>query len=201
LSRGMQVVGAAWGVAMRAMEGVGDLVQMTGNGHTGRVLDGRAVGLGLKPRSTVCEWFGLKTTRTIFTDLASKPMATIPGGLASKPAVTISSGLASKPAVMVFAGLASKPVTTVFSSLASKLVAIVSPSLVLKPVVGFLVEPQSQGGGGFPGLGLKTGSFDLVIWASKSPRRFLGLGFKTKWASVCRLRHKTDGGRSTQDIR
>jgi hypothetical protein len=61
---------------------------------------------------------------------------------------------------------------------------------------GFLVEPQNQGGGGFPGLGLKTGSSSLVIWASKSPRRFLGLGLKTKWASVCRLRHKTDGGRS-----
>jgi hypothetical protein len=25
--------------------------------------------------------------------------------------------------------------------------------------VGFLVEPQNQGGGGFPGLGLKTGSY------------------------------------------
>jgi hypothetical protein len=34
---------------------------------------------------------------------------------------------------------------------------------------GFLVEPQNQGGGGFSGLGLKTDSSDLVIWASKSP--------------------------------
>ncbi len=67
--------------------------------------------------------------------------------------------------------------------------------------VGFLVEPQNQGGGGFPGLGLKTGSSGLVIWVSKSPRRFLGLGLKTKWASVCRLRHKTDGGRSARDTR
>jgi hypothetical protein len=32
-----------------------------------------------------------------------------------------------------------------------------------------LVEPQNQGGGGFPGLGLKTGSSGLVIWDSKSP--------------------------------
>jgi hypothetical protein len=56
--------------------------------------------------------------------------------------------------------------------------------------VGFLAEPQNQGGGGFPGLGLKIGSFSLVIWASKSPRRFFGLGFKTRWSSVCRLRHK-----------
>jgi hypothetical protein len=31
----------------------------------------------------------------------------------------------------------------------------------------FLVEPQNQGGGGFFGLGLKTGSYGLVIWASK----------------------------------
>jgi hypothetical protein len=42
-----------------------------------------------------------------------------------------------------------------------------------KSVVGFFVEPQNQGGGGFPGLDLKTGSYDLVIWISKSPRRFL----------------------------
>jgi hypothetical protein len=103
--------------------------------------------------------------------------------------------------VTVFAGLASKPVATVFSSLDSKLVATVSPGLASKPVVGFLVEPQNQGGGGFFGLGLKTGSSGLVIWASKSSRRFLGLGLKTMWASVCRLRHKTDGGRSARDTR
>jgi hypothetical protein len=76
--------------------------------------------------------------------------------------------------------------------LASKLVATVSPGLTSKPVVGFLIEPQNQGGGGFSGLDLKTGSSGLVIWASKSPRRFLGLSLKTKWASACRLRHKTD---------
>jgi hypothetical protein len=100
---------------------------------------------------------------------------------------TVSNGLASKPAAAVFAGLASKPVATV------------SPNLASKPTVGFLVEPQNQGGGGFPDLGLKIGSSGLVIWASKSSRRFFGLGFKTKQASICRLRHKTDGGRSTWD--
>jgi hypothetical protein len=99
-------------------------------------------------------WFGLKITRTIFASLASKPV------------------------VMVSSGLASKPAATVFSSLASKLVVTVSLSLASKPVVGFLVDPQNQGGGGFPGLGLKI-----------------------KWASVCRLRHKTDGWRSTRDTR
>jgi hypothetical protein len=66
---------------------------------------------------------------------------------------------------------------------------------VSKPVVSFLVEPQNQGGVGFPDLGLKSGSFGFVIWASKSPRWFLGLGLKIKWASVCRLRIKPmEGG-------
>jgi hypothetical protein len=88
--------------------------------------------------------------------LTSKPVVTVSGGLASKPIAAVSGGLASKPAAMVFAGLASKPVATV------------SPGLASKPVVGFLVEPQNQGGGGFPGLGLKTGSSGLVIRASKS---------------------------------
>jgi hypothetical protein len=119
--------------------------------------------------------------------------------LASKPVATVSSGLASKPAATVFAGLASKLVVTVFPSFASKLVAMVSPGLASKQVVGFLVEPQNQGGGGFPGLGLKTGNSGLVIWASKSPRRFLGLGLKTNLASVCRLHRKTDRWRLVWD--
>jgi hypothetical protein len=94
-----------------------------------------------------------------------------------------------------------KTTRTVFSSLTSKLVATVSPGLASKPVVGFLVEPQNQGGGGFSGLGLKTDSFGLVIWASKSPRWFLCLGLKTKQTSVCRLHHKIDGWRSARDTR
>jgi hypothetical protein len=94
-----------------------------------------------------------------------------------------------------------KTTWTVLAGLTSKLVGTVSPGLASKPVVCFLVEPQNQGGGGFFGLGLKTGSSGLVIWASKSPRRFLGLGLKTMWASVCRLRHKTDGRRSARDTR
>jgi hypothetical protein len=57
---------------------------------------------------------------------------------------------------------------------------MVSPGLASKLMVGFLVETQNQSGGGFPGLGLKTGSSDFVIWVSKSLRRFLGLGLKTK---------------------
>jgi hypothetical protein len=76
--------------------------------------------------------------------------------------------------------LNSKPAVTVFISLASKLVATVFPCLASKPVVGLLVEPQNQGGGGFLGLSLKIDSSGLVIWASKLPGRFLGLDLKTK---------------------
>jgi hypothetical protein len=43
LSRGVQVVGAAWRAATRTVAGVGDLVQRTGDGRTGRVLGGWAV--------------------------------------------------------------------------------------------------------------------------------------------------------------
>jgi hypothetical protein len=43
LSRGVQVVGAAWHAATRIMAGVGDLVQRTGDGHTGRVLSGQVI--------------------------------------------------------------------------------------------------------------------------------------------------------------
>jgi hypothetical protein len=43
LSHGVQVPGAAWRAVTRTMVGVGDLVQKTGDGHTSRVLGGRAV--------------------------------------------------------------------------------------------------------------------------------------------------------------
>jgi hypothetical protein len=146
---------------------------------------------------TICEWFGLKITRAVFASLVSKPVVTVSSGLTSKPSTTVFSGLTSKPVATIFSCLTSKPVATVFSSLASKLVATISPGLASKSAVGFLVEPKNQGGGEFSGLGLKTGSVGLVIWASKSSRRFLGLGLKIKWISVCRLHHKTDGGWST----
>jgi hypothetical protein len=94
-----------------------------------------------------------------------------------------------------------KTTRTVFTCLTLKSIVTVSVGLDSKRAVGFLVEPQNQGGGGFSGLGLKTGSSDLLICASKSQRWFLVFGLKTKWASVCRLRHKTDGGKSTWDTR
>jgi hypothetical protein len=39
----VQVAGAAWHAATRIMAGVEDLVQRTEDGHTGRVLGGRAI--------------------------------------------------------------------------------------------------------------------------------------------------------------
>jgi hypothetical protein len=39
----VQVVGATWCAMMRLVAGVGDLVQRTGDGRTGRILGGRAV--------------------------------------------------------------------------------------------------------------------------------------------------------------
>jgi hypothetical protein len=75
------------------------------------------------------------------------------------------------------------------SGLASKLLRRFSP-----------VWPQNRWLG-FPILGIKIGISGLVIWASKSPRRFLGLAFKTKQASICQLRHRTDGGRMAWDTR
>jgi hypothetical protein len=53
---------------------------------------------------------------------------------------------------------------------------------------------------GFPVWDSKPAATGLVIWAAKSPRQFLGLGLKTMQASVCRLHHKIDGGRSTRDM-
>jgi hypothetical protein len=84
-----------------------------------------------------------------------------------------------------FLGWASKPRVTVFSGLASNRWRRL-----------FLVWPQNRWLG-FPSLGLKTGSYGLVIWVSKLPQWFLGLCLKTKRTSVCRLRHKTDGERKT----
>jgi hypothetical protein len=51
LSHGVQVAGVAWRAAMRVIVGVGDLVQRIGDGHTGRILGGRAV---KRPGGAVC---------------------------------------------------------------------------------------------------------------------------------------------------
>jgi hypothetical protein len=43
MSRGVQATGAVWHAATRTMAGVGDMMQRTGDGRSGRVLNGRAV--------------------------------------------------------------------------------------------------------------------------------------------------------------
>jgi hypothetical protein len=43
LSHDVQVAGVAWREALRIMAGVGDLVQRTGDGCTGRVLGSRVI--------------------------------------------------------------------------------------------------------------------------------------------------------------
>jgi hypothetical protein len=58
---------------------------------------------------------------------------------------------------------------------------------------GFSRFGLETGGEWFPSLGLKIGSYSLMIWDSKSPRRFFGMGLKTMRATVYRLHHKTDG--------
>jgi hypothetical protein len=83
-----------------------------------------------------CQWFDLKTDDDDFSSVwVSKPMTTVCKWFGLKTTRTVSSGLASKPA------------TTVLSSLVLKLVATISPGLASKPLVGFLIEPQNQGGG------------------------------------------------------
>jgi hypothetical protein len=84
-----------------------------------------------------------------------------------------------------------------FLGLASKLRSMVSPGLVSKSVaMVFVVWPQNHSLK-FPCLGLKTGSCGLVIWPTKSPRRFLSFCLKTKWNTVCWLHLKTDGRMKT----
>jgi hypothetical protein len=54
----------------------------------------------------------------------------------------------------------------------------------------------------FMSLGLETGNYCLLIWASKSSRRFLDLYLKTKHATVYQLFHKIDGRiKTTWDTR
>jgi hypothetical protein len=43
LSRGVQVADAAWCAVMRIVARVGDLMQRTGDGRTGRILGGRTI--------------------------------------------------------------------------------------------------------------------------------------------------------------
>jgi hypothetical protein len=82
--------------------------------------------------------------------------------------------------------------STGFLGLASNPRSMFSPGLASKPVATVLVVWPQNHSLGFPDLGLKIGSYGLVIWLTKSSWQFLGLGLKTKWAMVFQLRDKTD---------
>jgi hypothetical protein len=151
----------------------------------------------------VCEWFGLKTTWTVSHRFGPQNQWRMFAWFGLKTTWT------------VFAGLASKPVTTVFSSLPLKLMATVSTGLTSKSVVHFMVEPQNQGGGGFPGLGLKITAtvswfmpqnqvgFSLSV-APQNRRRKVGTGHVSRPSGLLRVEAslvsvlqsglKTDGG-------
>jgi hypothetical protein len=84
LSRSFQVAGVAWHAATRIMAGVGDLVQRTENGRTGRVLDGWAIersggavcGLHHVHGDEECGFLGwpYNQGRRFVSGLASKPL-------------------------------------------------------------------------------------------------------------------------------
>jgi hypothetical protein len=89
-------------------------------------------------------------------------------------------------------GLASKPLGRVVNGLASKSLGWFVSGLASKPLGRFVSGLASKPLGWASCLGLKTDSYGLVIWSSKSPRCFFGLSFKTKQALVCWLHYKTD---------
>jgi hypothetical protein len=83
LSRGVQVVGVAWRAVMRSVAGVGDLVQRTRDGCTGRVLCGRAIE---RSGDAVCSLHHARVTRSAgFLVEPQKQGRQFVSGLASKP--------------------------------------------------------------------------------------------------------------------
>jgi hypothetical protein len=126
LSRGVQVVGAAWRIVMRIVAGVGDLMQRTRDGCTSQVLGGRMIdrsgdaecgphyprgdgerrflGWGSKPRSTVYQWFGLKSLKStrMVSQFDLKTGREGFSGLASQSMEEGFSVWASKPVAMVW---------------------------------------------------------------------------------------------------
>jgi hypothetical protein len=157
----VQLAGTAWRTVIKIVAGVGDLMQMTRDGHTDRLLGG-GQSRGRVALCAVCTVHVESTSAGFLVETQNQGRRFV-------------SDLASKP-LGRFLWFGLKTCGN-----------------------GFLVEPQNQGGEGFLGLDLKTASYGLVIWASKAQRRFFGLGLKIMQTSVCRLHHKTDGGRSARD--
>jgi hypothetical protein len=72
-----------WHIATRTVAGVGDLVQTIGDGHTGRVLDSRAVERSVAP-CAVCTWH-VETRSTGFLVEPQNQGQQFVSSLASKP--------------------------------------------------------------------------------------------------------------------
>jgi hypothetical protein len=85
LSRSMQVAGAAWRVATRIVAGVGDLVQRTGDGRTGRVTLCAVCTMYVETRSMSFLVEPPNYGGQFVSGLASKPLARFVSGLVSKP--------------------------------------------------------------------------------------------------------------------
>jgi hypothetical protein len=83
LSRGVEVVGAEWRAATWTVAGVGDLVQRTGDGRTGRVLDGKWSRGRVAP-CAVCTWH-VETRNTGFLVEPQNQGRQFVSGFASKP--------------------------------------------------------------------------------------------------------------------
>jgi hypothetical protein len=66
---------------------------------------------------------------------------------------------------------------------------------------GFLRFGLKTDDDGFSRFDLKTDRYNLVIWASKSSRRFLGLCLKIKQATIYRFCHKTNWRTTVWDLR
>jgi hypothetical protein len=125
-----------------------------------------------KPKSMVCQWFGLKTTETVFSYLALKPVVTVSLGLTSKPVATVSPGLASKLVAMSFLVWASKPTATVWWFVSQNhhddfLV------LALKPSGWWFVRCGSKPTGGWDGTGHASRSSSLLHVETSWARVFL----------------------------
>jgi hypothetical protein len=79
-------------------------------------------------------------------------------------------------------------------------VAAVSPGLASKLVVGFLVEPQNQGGGGFPGLASKPAALVWWFWPQNHRDGFLVWASKPSglWFVGCAIKPMKGGRRGTR---
>jgi hypothetical protein len=169
LSRGVQVAGVAWWATMKIVAGVGDLVQRTGDGRTGRVLGSRMI---KRLGDAVC---GLHRAHGdeehVFLGSASKSRSTI--CLASKTLGQFVSVLASKPLERFLIGLVLKTDGDGLSVVWSQ-----------NPWDGFLCFGLKTSGDSFLQFTLKNGGNSFSRFGLKIGVVFLGWAIKSRWCRV-----------------